>query len=263
MPVQILDCDLTQTTLQGSSTSTTTSLMWNSPNASIISSSLTVSANANITQTLVNTYTFVVTDLNNYCKSNTVIPIYQNLFPPTASVITGGMYIITCSTPTIVLVNTSSSGIPPFIGFPINLPVVAIEWRAPVQPSLGLSTTYAVSTGGTYTMTVKDLNNGCLAAATVMLSGDCNLVGLNKNTMSNLSVTIFPNPAHDAVTLVIEGNQTTGTLEVFNALGKLVLKQDLVSQETQINVSNLSRGVYILNIMQQTGYSHTSKFIKD
>ncbi|PBQ34393.1 hypothetical protein CNR22_22315 [Sphingobacteriaceae bacterium] len=262
-PTTVLNCSLNQLILQGSSTSTNVSLNWNSANGAVYGPTITASANANVTQTIANTYTFVVTDNNNTCTSNSVIPVYQNLFPPIASISAGGMYTLSCTTPTIVLSNVSYSGIPPSTGFPVNQPVVGLSWFAPSQNSLAVSTTYTASTSGTYTMIAKDLNNDCTAQTTAVIFGDCNLVGLTKNTVSQLSIHLFPNPAHDVVTLLTEGIESAGTFEVFNALGEVVLKQELSLYKTEIQIGSLSRGVYTLLITQKNGFKQTTKFIKD
>jgi gliding motility-associated-like protein len=97
-----------------------------------------------------------------------VVPIQQNIFAPKVG-FSLGTGSITCNTPTIVLTNTSTTGIPPNT-FPIISPVQGFLWQGPSpQEPLYLSTTYIAGIQGTYTLTGKDLNNGCFAVATMSI----------------------------------------------------------------------------------------------
>ena len=69
--------------------------------------------------------------------------------------------------------------------------------------------------------------------------------GIN-NMPYNLS--IYPNPAKDILT--IEGSYRS--VDVFDILGNLVLSSDATKN---INVSELSNGVYMLNINTENGVS--------
>lgn len=112
---------------------------------------------------LINTYTLVATDMNNLCKTTTVIPVYQNIFRPNASI--AGPPLGGCQN-TVVLTNVSSSGIPGS-AFSNTLPVIGLLWEGPSpQPTAALSSTYLAQTTGVYTMTAKDMNNGCTKSAT-------------------------------------------------------------------------------------------------
>ena len=173
VPNQILSCDSAQVLLHAYTTTTNTSINWNfigTPSLTVGSTVLANSSPVSPTQTLVNTYTLVITDLNNACKSTSVIPVYQNLFPPKA-VISPASSTLTCLTPTVVLTNLSSTGIPPGTGFPSNKPVIGYLWEGPgPQIPLPLSSTYTAGVVGVYTLTVKDLNNGCLSQTTTVVS---------------------------------------------------------------------------------------------
>lgn len=121
-----------------------------------------VASSANASQTVI-PVTLVVTDFNNGCQSSTVIPVYQNVFVPTASI---SPPPAVCSS-TVVLTNQSWSGIPQNT-FPAPSSVIAILWQGPSpQTTLVLSTSYTAGVSGIYSMTVMDLNNGCTKTATI------------------------------------------------------------------------------------------------
>src|SRR5690606_6054614 len=115
--LSILDCDHPSTLLEGFSTLSNVSFNWgftgNPPNVP----SYSVLANANFAarqNSLTNTYTLTVTNLSSRCTNTTVVPIYQNLYLPNVG-FSLGSGSITCSNTSIVLTNTSSTGIPPNI----------------------------------------------------------------------------------------------------------------------------------------------------
>ena len=175
IPQNVLDCSTRSIVIEGYSPSPNINYNWSfaaSPNpVSVSSSSLSIGVNtiSAPTKTLINQYTLTITDNNNLCASATVIPIYQNLFPPQA-LITTGANEITCLTPTVLLTNFSSTGIPPNT-FPRTYPVIGQIWRGPSpQEEVQQSSTYLASIPGAYTMVAKDLNNGCITATTIAIA---------------------------------------------------------------------------------------------
>jgi gliding motility-associated-like protein len=167
---QTLTCDVPKTLLQGTSGTPNTSFSWafpGPPAGQVPNDTLTVFTTTNTTNTVVATYTLIVTDLINQCKSTQTMTIYQNTSRPTA-IITGSNQI-TCTTPTINLTNASTSNVPATF-FPTQ-PVIGYIWSGPSpQPTQQLTSTYiAFTPAGTanqYTLVVKDLNNGCTAVTT-------------------------------------------------------------------------------------------------
>ncbi|MDI1356190.1 MAG: gliding motility-associated C-terminal domain-containing protein [bacterium] len=165
VPRQILTCDYPSTLLQGISTNTWVSYNWSFPGVpgNLPSDTIRIHTTASGTNSVIANYTLSVTDNNNTCRSTTVVPMLQNLYPPNANF--SGNLPISCYTPTITLTNISNSTIPPALF--LNLPVIALVWMGPSpQQPQQLSSTYVGSIPGTYTMVAKDLNNGCLSVAT-------------------------------------------------------------------------------------------------
>nr|NQU92399.1 T9SS type A sorting domain-containing protein [Bacteroidota bacterium] len=72
--------------------------------------------------------------------------------------------------------------------------------------------------------------------------------GINNDGISGL-INIYPNPARDEVTIVYPFGKSVSnevTVELINAEGLLVRKEILTGNHTQIDVSNLRPGVYVL-----------------
>jgi len=85
---------------------------------------------------------------------------------------------------------------------------------------------------------------------------DCENLSIVDNDFE-LDVTIFPNPTDNY--LFIEGNVNPVSITIYNLLGAEVIAK---SNTDKIDVSELSKGVYIINISD--GVSQTNrKFIKN
>jgi surface protein len=111
-------------------------------------------------------------------------------------------------------------------------------------------------------------SNYCLGAAAratmeQLLNWTFNDAGLDCNGLStedylnSESITIFPNPTNDF--LMINGIENSVNISIYNLLGAKVIAK---SNTDKIDVSELSKGVYIINISD--GVSQTNKkFIKN
>jgi hypothetical protein len=85
---------------------------------------------------------------------------------------------------------------------------------------------------------------------------ECDALSIGDNALE-LDVTIFPNPTDNY--LFIEGNKNPIAVSIYNLLGAEVIA---TSATNKINVSELSKGVYIIKISD--GVNQTNKrFIKN
>lgn len=78
-------------------------------------------------------------------------------------------------------------------------------------------------------------------------------------SMVSSEMILFPNPVSDFLT--IESEIKTGSIQVYNSVGKKVLLIDAWNQ-TMIDVSNLSSGIYTIELLDNTSVAVRSKFIK-
>ena len=78
---------------------------------------------------------------------------------------------------------------------------------------------------------------------------------------NNFTISLFPNPTEGQLNVWIDGMNNKAQVKVYDIMGKLVMQQVTVNTLTQLNVSKLSAGVYIVNVNdgQQT---KASKFVK-
>jgi hypothetical protein len=85
-----------------------------------------------------------------------------------------------------------------------------------------------------------------------------------KETALNISLSIFPNPTSDYLTLKVEDyNNEALSYHLIDEQGKLVLNQQITNQDTQLAMSTLARGAYFINVLQANKKIQTFKIIKN
>jgi len=86
-------------------------------------------------------------------------------------------------------------------------------------------------------------------AGTIKNSLVINGIALSKTSNG---ISVYPNPAIDAVNLKIAGQGNNAVVSVFDITGKEILKSQLVGQEGlyQLNTGNLANGLYFINVTQ-------------
>jgi hypothetical protein len=75
------------------------------------------------------------------------------------------------------------------------------------------------------------------------------------------SFTIFPNPASDHLTLKFAQNTSKAEIKIYNLLGELRSTSRKSSTESTIDISDLSSGVYIIEVTTEKNIMR-QKFIK-
>ena len=85
-----------------------------------------------------------------------------------------------------------------------------------------------------------------------------------KETALNISLSVFPNPTSDFLTLKVQDyNNEALSYNLLDEQGKLVLNEQITTQDTQIAMSTLARGSYFINIVQANKKIQTFKIIKN
>lgn len=78
---------------------------------------------------------------------------------------------------------------------------------------------------------------------------------------NNFTISLFPNPTEGQLNVWIDGMNNKAQVKVYDIMGKLVMQQVTVNTLTQLNVSKLSAGVYIVNV-NDGQQSKSAKFVK-
>lgn len=139
-----LTCSESSLTLSGGSATADVSYSWTGPNGFASTSRVT-------TATVPGVYTLRVTDNANGCGSEATVSVEQNIITP-AGVTASNSEPLTCFTTEVTLMGSSSAG------------AVSYSWSGPEGFS-SASPFATTSVGGTYTLTVTNLENGCTSTA--------------------------------------------------------------------------------------------------
>ncbi len=85
-------------------------------------------------------------------------------------------------------------------------------------------------------------------------------VGINETENGNL-FSVFPNPAKNQINIKVDATLIGSSYTVFDNLGEKVLEGKINSENTIVELENLSGGVYLLNIGENL--KQTFKVIKE
>jgi hypothetical protein len=74
------------------------------------------------------------------------------------------------------------------------------------------------------------------------------------------AVRLYPNPANDV--LFISSDSDVNRVEVYNLLGQNVMSTNIDSKQTELNVSDLDAGMYLIKVYDENG-AQTHRFLKN
>ena len=142
---------------------------------------------------------------------------------------------------------------------PIALLAAGLLWAglAQAQESTNASGGDATGSGGTVAYSVGQVvyttntgTNGSVAQG-VQQSYVISNVGI-KETALNISLTAFPNPTADNLTLQISDfNNEKLSYQLFDMQGKQFSNGQITAQQTQIDMNSLPAATYFVNIVNQ------------
>lgn len=84
-------------------------------------------------------------------------------------------------------------------------------------------------------------------------------VQLNVEDETEVSVTLYPNPASEIIYISNTTVNTINSIKIYSTLGNLLISK---SENTPIDISNLSKGIYYVSIETSNGLKNTVKLLK-
>ena len=112
----------------------------------------------------------------------------------------------------------------------------------------------------TYYVNVTD-NNGCTSNAASVLVTVNACIGVQELVSDKVSV--YPNPSTGVLNITLTGALAQHTsIEVYDAIGKLVLAKSLTNEMNTINISNLDNGIYLFKILNNSSAVKIGKLVK-
>lgn len=129
------------------------------------------------------------------------------------------------------------------------------QWYQGLNPIPGATNPcIKITQAGNYNLSVKNSNN-CEVAVGIT-------VGVNSYTAKN-TISLFPSPANDAVTITGNWQTGTGVVSLYDILGNKV-KEELIGLDQRLtyNIKGLSQGVYFIQIQNEKG-TWTGRLVKE
>ncbi|CAN5548176.1 hypothetical protein BH11BAC5_BH11BAC5_51170 [soil metagenome] len=99
------------------------------------------------------------------------------------------------------------------------------------------------------------------APAAARTADNLSLTSVKEIAGSQLKFTVYPNPAADYLTVSYPGDQVKG-LKIFDIGGRMMIEQANFSGSKKLDISQLKKGVYLLQLTTKTG-NNTQKFFKE
>jgi len=194
-------------------------------------------ASAVFTPTAMATYTVAGT---NACGTGSTTATIDVTSPLTINATTSSTMICSGETATLTASGTASS----FTWTPGGQTTAIVA----VTPTT--STIYTVSSSnvcGVVTATVNQNVSPC--------------AGIQELESANISV--YPNPSTGIVNFDITSELAGNvSLEMYDAIGKLVVKEELTKEHTVLNLSKLEEGIYIFKMIRNNGDVKIGRFVK-
>ncbi len=93
----------------------------------------------------------------------------------------------------------------------------------------------------------------------VAITGACWPASVNEVVLGEGKILIYPNPATEELTIKTEKQFTSFTIT--NSLGQEMMKRNMNSKESKVNIKNLSTGIYYISLKGEDG-TEVRKFVK-
>jgi len=228
-----------------------------SPTISVTSGSICSGASFTMVPTGAITYT--------YSGGSAVVTPTSN----TSYSVTGTNTLGCVSTNTAVSSVTVNAS--PFISASASSSLICVGQSAILTASTS-ATTYTWNTGATTmsvtvsptvtsTYTVSSIgSNGCIGNGNVTVTVNA-CTGINEAAASSISV--YPNPSYGILNVSLTATLAQNSvIEIYDALGKLVVKQLVANELNTINISNLDNGIYIFKVISNNTILKSGKLVK-
>jgi len=127
----------------------------------------------------------------------------------------------------------------------------------------------ATGTGGTASYSVGQVvyttntgTNGSVAQGVQQPYEISTTVGINETTI-NLELSVYPNPTTNYLTLKVdEFELSTLNFQLIDLQGKIITSKKVKATTSTINVENLPKAIYFLNVTKNNQVIKTFKIIK-
>lgn len=137
------------------------------------------------------------------------------------------------------------------------------------QQSVNSTGGNASSTGGSLSYSVgqmfytSNLGDSGSVAQGVQQPFEISVLGVEDSAMLDITIVAYPNPTADQLTLLIKDFDLSDlSFQLFDMQGKMIRKQIIKTNRTQISMNSLPVATYFVKINQGSKHLKTFKIIK-
>ena len=232
------------------------------PSISVNSSTICAGATVTLTASGVSTYTW---NTSSNATSISVSPTSTSIYTVTGNLTgcaVGATQTATVTVNSLPVVTMGTVSSPLCVA---NAPVTLVGTPSGGTFSgtgvVGSTFDPSVSGAGTFTVMYDYTDaNSCSAMDTKTVNVSL-CTGITE--LSNTSISIYPNPAKDVINVMMDAsifNNTT--VELYDAIGKLVIAEKVVNNNTTIRIDNLAKGIYTIRVISE-GKQLSRRIIKE
>ncbi len=123
-----------------------------------------------------------------------------------------------------------------------------------------ISVSVSPTVSSTYTVNVSNAA-ACQASSTVVVNViPCTSI----YEFFENSISLYPNPNNGLINISLTSELAQhSSLEIYDAIGKLIIKQVLANELNAINISNLNNGIYLFKVLNNSSIIKIGKLIKE
>jgi hypothetical protein len=181
----------------------------------------------------------------------------------------GGLYAAPASSTATLYWNSVSGALVYTVQYK---PTSSGTWIVATSGTYGLSVNlYALSANTTYDWRVytscslieaSGYSNGQFTTSGGATKAAATTTATLENANPNFTINLFPNPAGDQLNVWVEGIQKRADIKVYDLMGKLVMQQASNNTLTQLNISKLTGGFYLVKV-NDGKENKSAKFVKN
>ena len=82
-----------------------------------------------------------------------------------------------------------------------------------------------------------------------------------KEELKDKIVSVYPNPAKDVINFKFANATEKRKVELYDAVGELVLSEDVSTQNSSLNIHHLANGIYFYRILFNGNTVNTNKIV--
>ncbi len=188
---------------------------------------------------------YTLTGEANGCSATTTVAVTVNNLPTVSATASSTLLCSNFGESAVLTASTAAT---------------SYTWTDGTTTANTATTTVTPSVGTTYTLTVNDGN--CSATTTIFIDAQiCS--GINNAQASTTGINVYPNPTNSILNITISSELSgSASIEVYDAVGKLVIKESLSSETTTINTSKLTDGIYVFKVINNNQAIKIGKIVK-